>query len=143
MAFVRKMAKLPYTAKQMYQLVDNIDEYAEFLPLCQSSRVISRHDNIVRASLCIAKGGFSRSFTTENYMTPYSLIDIRLVDGPFKKLEGFWHFQDKPQGQCIIRLELEYEFSTPLVGTFFAPLFHQVAHSLVGSFKIRSNEVYG
>ena len=143
MAFVRKMAQLPYTAEQMYLLVDDIEKYSDFLPLCRSSKVISRTEKIVCASLCIAKGGFSRSFTTENHMTPFSLIDIQLVDGPFKKLEGFWHFEPKPHDHCRIKLELEYDFSTALIGTFFAPLFHQVAHSLVSSFKTRAKQVYG
>ena len=71
------------------------------------------------------------------------MIEMRLVDGPFKNLEGFWQFQALSEKRCKISLDLEFEFSSKLLGMMFGPLFHQVASTLVDSFSKRAKTVYG
>ncbi len=142
MAIIKKTATVPYSQEQMYRLVDDIDRYSEFVPWCKTSKVYKRTDDEVRASLTFAKGAVQKSFTTSNLVQPHKMIEIRLVNGPFKSLEGFWQFETAASG-CVVTLYLEFEFSSGFLASIFSPLFHQVANRLVDCFCTRAKKIYG
>lgn len=146
MPVIKKQAMLPYSAAQMYALVDDIPAYPEFLPWCREAKEHSRSADEVRATLTLAASGMQRSFTTINRLRPGQMIELRLLDGPFKQLEGFWRFQELEASaatRCMVTLDLEYEFSSKLLGFTFGPLFKQMANSLVGCFCERAHALYG
>ncbi len=143
MAVINKSALVPYTPKQMFVLVDDVEAYAEFLPWCSNSTVLIRTDSEVTASLEISHSGFQKAFTTRNVYQADSRINMYLVEGPFKKLEGVWQFQALGDQGCKIMLDLEFEFSNRLLGMTFGPLFGQIAGSLVDAFTQRANTIYG
>lgn len=143
MAIIQRSAQVPYSAAQMYQLVDAIENYPQFLPWCKDSKVLSRTADEVRATLILSGGGFHKSFTTCNRLQHEKMIEIRLLDGPFKHLEGYWRFQPLlPQG-CQISLDLEFEFAGKILSMAFAPVFHQVANTLVDAFIKQAAILYG
>lgn len=143
MPIIKKMATVPYTAEQMYNLVDDVERYPEFVPWCKEGRVFKRTEDEVRASLTFAKGAVQKSFTTKNQMQAHKMIEIRLLNGPFKQLEGFWQFETLADGQSKISLHLEFEFSSGFIAAFFAPLFSSVANRLVDTFCLRAKQLYG
>ena len=126
----------------MFRLVDDVDTYAEFLPWCSGSRVISRTELDVTASLEISHSGFQKAFTTRNVYGEALQINMHLVEGPFKKLEGIWQFQALGDQGCKIMLDLEFEFKSRLIGMSFGPLFGQMAGSLVDAFTQRASAIY-
>ncbi len=133
---------VPYTAAQMFVLVNNVKEYSQFLPYCKSSQILSQTEDELRATLVLAGGGFQKSFSTCNRLQQDKMIEIKLLDGPFRQLEGFWRFETLAQG-CKISLDLEFEFSSKLLALAFGPVFNQVANTLVGAFCKRAEVVYG
>ncbi len=86
MATVKKSALVLYSAAEMYALVDDIEAYPQFLPWCRSTQILSRSEDEVRATIEMVKGGVHKSFTTSNRMQKHKMIDIRLLEGPFKRL---------------------------------------------------------
>lgn len=139
---VKRSKVLPYSPAQMYALVDAIEAYPEFLPWCHKSEIIRRQDDEVHARLEVAAAGFHKSFTTCNRLQKDKMMEIRLIDGPFKHLEGFWRF-DHEDGGCRISLDLEFEFAGRLLDFAFGAIFHQVAASLVEAFATRADQLYG
>jgi ribosome-associated toxin RatA of RatAB toxin-antitoxin module len=128
----------------MYDLVNDVAAYAEFLPWCKSSRVIEQSEQEMLASIEMSRGVLNSTFTTRNRLQPNSVIEISLVDGPFRKLGGFWKFSAlKSENACKISLELEFEFDSRLMSIAANPVFTQIANSLVESFSKRAVEVYG
>lgn len=127
----------------MYKLVNDVASYADFIPWCVSSRIDSCTHDEIRATLAFSRGGLHKAFTTLNRLQPHKMIEIRLVNGPFKHLEGFWRFEEVANGHCRVALDLEFEFSSRLVGMMFGPIFHQIANTLVDSFCSRAEVVYG
>lgn len=140
---ISKSALVTYSASQMFDLVDDIESYAEFLPWCSSSTVISRSDAEVTASLTVSHSGLNKSFTTRNLNQPHSQITMLLVEGPFKKLEGVWRFQQLGEDGCKVSLDLEFEFKSKLVGMTFGPVFGQMAGTMVDAFTQRAAKIYG
>jgi ribosome-associated toxin RatA of RatAB toxin-antitoxin module len=127
----------------MYQLVDDIASYKEFLPWCGDSVEHKRNDSTVEATVTIAKGNINKAFSTKNNLQQNKLIEMHLLDGPFKQLHGFWRFEALRENASKISLELEFEFSNRLVGMAIGPIFNQVANSMVDSFIDRARSKYG
>ncbi|VAW95933.1 Ribosome association toxin RatA [hydrothermal vent metagenome] len=139
---VLKHALVPFSASQMYALVNDIESYADFLPWCDKSIILEQTDTDVKASLNIAYGSINKSFTTLNKLTPETKIEMQLVDGPFKKLHGEWLFTQLGDEGCKINFELEFEFKNKLLSMTMGPVFSQIANTLVDSFSERAQKVY-
>lgn len=127
----------------MFALVDDIDAYPQFLPWCRSARVLARDSDEVRATLELAKGALNKSFTTVNRLQPDKMIEMRLVEGPFRHLEGFWRFDALRDDACRVSLDLDFEFSSRMLGMVAGPVFTQIANTLVDAFCQRAEQVYG
>lgn len=143
MAIINKSAIVPYTPAQMYQLVNDVEKYAEFVPYCTGSHVDSQSEDEIHATLTFSGAGIQKSFTTLNRLQPHKLVEMRLVTGPFKQLEGFWSFEPMDTDLCRVTLNLEFELSAGMLKLVFGPVFNQVALMLVDSFQKRAKQVYG
>ena len=143
MPHISRHAIVPYTPAEMYDLVNDIESYAQFIPWCFSSTIHSNVDNEIQATLCFSRGGLKKCFTTCNRSQPNKMIDVRLVKGPFKRLQGYWRFDQVSETSSKVSLDMEFEFAGRLISFAFGPLFQQVANTLVDYFRKRAIEVYG
>lgn len=143
MTTINKTALVAYSAAQMYALVNDIKSYPDFLPWCRSTNILSQDDDEIRATIEIAHGSLNKSFTTCNRLQRDKMVEMRLEQGPFKRLEGFWRFDILDEQACKISLDLEFEFKNRLVGMAMGPIFSQIANSMVDAFSKRAVVVYG
>ncbi len=143
MAHINRSALVPYSPEQMYRLVDEIPLYPLFLPWCRTAVEHERDVDQVKASIEIAKGAVNKKFTTLNRLQKNKTIEMRLIDGPFKHLHGFWRFDELQPGACKVSLDLDFEFSSKILSLAVGPVFNQVANTLVDSFVERARKVYG
>ena len=142
MTTVKKSRQVNFSCEQMYNLVNDVESYAEFLPYFSKSEVHHRDEDEVRATLVIAAAGMSKSFTTYNRLQANKMIEIRLVEGPFSHLEGFWRFDELPEG-CQISFDLEFDFAGRMFSMFLGPVFEQVTDMMVDSFCDRAKALHG
>ncbi len=144
MSHIKRSALVHYSPTEMYQLVNDVAAYSSFLPWCRSSAVKSESDTEMVASVEIAKGVLNKTFTTHNRLSKDFRIELELLDGPFKKLSGYWQFDPlKTENACRVNLELDFEFDNALMSIAAKPIFTQIANSLVDSFCKRAVQVYG
>lgn len=143
MTTIKRNALVPYTQRQMFELVNNIEEYPRFLPWCRESHIVSRTEEEVEATLDITWSGIHKNFTTRNRLHPFEQIELTLVKGPFKHLGGKWTFTALGEHGCKVEMELEFEFGAGLMDRMFHPIFNHIANSLVEAFCKRAVEVYG
>ncbi len=143
MTVINRSALVPFSASEMFKLVDDIESYADFLPWCKSTTIIGRADDNseVTGSIEIAKAGINKKFTTRNINTE-NQIEMNLVDGPFKHLHGYWRFTPLDDHACKISLDIEFDFSNKLLSMTLGPVFSQICNSLVNAYVSRANEVY-
>ena len=142
MAVVKKSALVMYSARQMFDLVNDVESYPEFLPWCSSTTLLSRTEDQVCAELEVSRMGIHQRFSTCNKMVPGECMDIELVEGPFKHLHGGWKFKALREDASKVELELDFDFSGRLINAAFGAVFHQVANTLVDAFCKRAEEVY-
>jgi ribosome-associated toxin RatA of RatAB toxin-antitoxin module len=144
MSHIQRSALVHYSPAEMYQLVNNVADYASFLPWCRSSVVKSESESEMTASIEIAKGVLNKTFTTHNQLKKDCSIELELVDGPFKKLSGHWKFDKlKTENACKVSLDLDFEFDSAMMSLAAKPIFTNIANSLVESFCKHAVEVYG
>lgn len=144
MTTIHREAIVSYSPGQMFELVDDIPAYSQFLPWCVSSRELMRDADQVEACIELSKGAVRKSFTTRNRIQKNKMIEMRLLEGPFRHLEGFWRFDSLQDGAaCKISLDMDFEFSNRLVSLALGPVFTTITNSLVGAFVTRAKTVYG
>lgn len=143
MKIIKREALLPYSAQQMFDLVDDIEKYPEFLPNCAGAKELERSEDAVIASLAVSKGGFEKEFTTRNLNTPYKSIEMELIEGPFKHLSGYWTFSRLDEHACKVELVVSFEFTNRLASIAFSNIFSHLAESFVDAFSARAKTVYG
>jgi ribosome-associated toxin RatA of RatAB toxin-antitoxin module len=143
MTIIKRSSLVSYSARQMFELVNNIEDYPRFLPWCSASHIIRRTDSEVEATIDVTWKGIGKSLTTCNYLHPYDHMEIKLVEGPFHHLEGRWMFIELNDQACKVCLDLEFEFTGSIIDMVFQPIFNHIANSLVDAFCKRAVEVYG
>ena len=141
MSSFHKQVTVP--AEQMYDLVNDINAYSTFIPLCTSSEVHEELDHKLRATIKIAKGKIGFGFTTVNTMEKGRSIAMNLENGPFKTLKGIWQFTPLGKDECIISLHFDFDFSNKLLGVALGGLFKQLCDSMVESFRKQAVIRYG
>lgn len=142
MAFVEKTVLVPHSAEQMFNLVDRVEEYPEFLPWCGGASVTELEGTTVHATLHIDYHHIKQHFTTENRRTPPHEIAMTLQNGPFRHLDGGWRFVPLGESACKIEFRLHYEFSSKLLEKLVGPVFHYIASTFMDAFIHRAEEVY-
>lgn len=140
--YIHKSVVTNYTASQMYSLVTDVLSYPQFLPWCRGAKLVTLSAIEARATIEIAYHGLERSFTTRNKMQPDQWVNMYLINGPFRKLEGNWKFQPLDAQRCKVVLDLEYEFSNWTLGMLVNPIFHPLANNLVDAFHTRAQAIY-
>jgi ribosome-associated toxin RatA of RatAB toxin-antitoxin module len=138
---ISRSAIVEHSAAEMYALVDDIAEYPRFLPWCLEARV-EHADGGKRATLTAGLRGIRQSFTTQNENLPGAAIDMRLVEGPFRRFGAQWRFVPLSPRACRIEFSLQYEFSSRTLGRLLAPLFDGMADTMVDAFVRRAAQVY-
>ncbi len=143
MTHIQRSALLPYPASRLYDLVNRVEHYPEFLPWCSKAEILGESEIEMCAELTVSKAGFSQAFTTRNTLIPNERIALHLVNGPFSDLQGVWEFKELGDAACKITLDLKFDYSGPLVKATLGPLFNQAANTLVDAFCQRAKELYG
>ncbi|HKW38054.1 MAG TPA: type II toxin-antitoxin system RatA family toxin [Burkholderiales bacterium] len=143
MSSVGRSALVSHSAHQMFALVSEIESYPEFLPWCDRARVSERGPGRTVATLRINFRGLTEEFTTENLDRGKERIDMKLVSGPFRSLEGSWRFTPLSDWACKVELSLRYEFASALLEKVIGAVFDEIANSLVDAFARRADRRFG
>ncbi|MBU1329708.1 MAG: type II toxin-antitoxin system RatA family toxin [Gammaproteobacteria bacterium] len=140
---IQRSALLPYPAQALFDLVNDVARYPEFLPWCSASEVLAVDEHMMRAALAVSKAGLSQRFVTRNTLVPGQSIELNLEEGPFTQLHGQWVFKPLGEKACKISLDLTFDYAGPLVRATLGPLFNQAANTLVDAFCQRAKQLYG
>lgn len=143
MRTVQRSALVPYSAAQMFALVDDVESYPDFLPWCKSAEVHSRGEDTLEASIEMQRGKISKKFRTRNANDPPRRIDIALVDGPFRHLQGRWVFEQLNDAGSKVELNLSFEFASSTIDVVLGRFFENTCNSLIEAFSRRADELYG
>tara|TARA_Y100000022_G_C13000677_1_gene262130 strand:+ start:45 stop:479 length:435 start_codon:yes stop_codon:yes gene_type:complete len=143
MVSIKKSALVLYSREEMFNLVDSVEDYPDFLPWCGGTEVIKKTNKITKASIKINYRGVKQTFTTENNKNAPEKMIIKLINGPFKKLSGEWRFIELDKDACRIELELHYQFSNIILEKLISPVFNIIANTFIDNFVEEANRRNG
>lgn len=144
MNYINKFEEINVDVTLIFNLINNVENYHRFLPWCSGSKILSNIDNIMLAEIEISKNLINWKFKTENNYIKNKIIELKLNDGPFSHLQGYWKFQSLNEHNTSVQLYLEYEFDNKLVELSIKPIFSTIMSSILDSFiseafRLKSN----
>ena len=140
MITIKKSAFVFHSREKMFNLVDQVEDYPNFLPWCGKAEVIVRTKKITEAKILINYHSIKQSFTTRNVKVFPSKMDINLIEGPFKILKGKWSFIEIEKNTCKIEFELQYKFSSYILDKLISPVFNLIANTFIDNFIAKANK---
>ena len=143
MASIKRSALVQYSANQMFDLVNDIEKYPEFMLGCAEAIIISQDDQSIVGKLKLSRAGITQEFTTKNLLRRPNLIDMKLVEGKFKSFSAQWSFDELGDNACKVALSMDFEFDSFFIDTAAEKLLTSSANSLVDSIVVRAKDTYG
>ncbi|MDN6315727.1 MAG: type II toxin-antitoxin system RatA family toxin [Halomonas sp.] len=143
MPTVNRSALVRHTPQQMFELVNDFEQYPQFLPGCRRARLLERDEVHLVGEMTLGRAGVEQTITTRNELYTPERIEMSLVKGPFKQLKGRWLFIPVDDTTCRVSLEMEFEFANRLLSMAFGKIFQQIAGQLVDAFTRRADDLYG
>ncbi|MCV2865709.1 type II toxin-antitoxin system RatA family toxin [Defluviimonas sp. WL0075] len=141
--------KMPYSARQMYDLVADVARYPDFLPWTAAARIRSRTPRpdgaeVMEADLVISFKVFRERFGSRvTLWRDQGRIDTEYLDGPFRFLKSGWTFRDLPEGGAEVDFHVDFEFKNALLQKVIGVVFDEAMRRVVRAFEARAKELYG
>jgi ribosome-associated toxin RatA of RatAB toxin-antitoxin module len=139
---ISRSAIVPYSAEQMYTLVEDVESYPDFLPWCGGAVLHWRDGDVLEGSVEMHRAGVRRWFRTRNTMRQDEAIDMTLVEGPFSHLSGGWQFHALGTAGCKVSLDMEFKIRSRTTDRLLGRYFEEICNSLVDAFVKRAADVY-
>lgn len=143
MVQIERSALVLHSAEKMYDLVNSVADYADFLPGVVKTHIIDSSASQMRASMTLKRAGVSTEFITCNELVRPESIMMNLESGPFKSLKGIWRFQSLGEMGCKVSLDLTFEPENKLVGGLAATMMSHIGGQLVDDFCKQATKLYG
>lgn len=137
---------LEYTAKQLYNLVLDVEKYNEFVPWCKKCKIISQNSEEIVADLYVKSGFISQNYRSSikhDKLGDGYFIDVRQISGPFKYLHTSWNFKKVDKQSTEVNFIIEFEFASEIITALSGPVFNSTSHKMIGAFEKRAKEIYG
>lgn len=139
---LERSALVHYSAQQMFDVVNDIEAYPQYMDGCVGAKILQRGDDWLEARLELSKAGVSQTFVTRNHLQAPTLMTLSLVDGPFRSLEGAWRFIPLAEDACKVSFSLSFELQNRLLGMAVGKLFESVTNKQVDALCARAKQIY-
>lgn len=140
---IRRSALVKYSPAQMFDLVNDVEAYPKRFGWCEAAEVTKRDDDVLEARLDLRFAGLRQSFTTRNTVDPPRQLQMHLVEGPFRSLEGVWDFVALGDSGCKVAFALDFDYAGRFGGGALKLGFQGLASRMVDDFCAEAGRVYG
>ncbi|MFA0811001.1 type II toxin-antitoxin system RatA family toxin [Microbulbifer epialgicus] len=143
MTEIERSALVMYSAEQMFDLVNDVASYPQFLPGCRGAEVLYSDAQTLEARLELSRAGVRQSFVTRNQLVRPQSMTLTLVNGPFEKFTGQWHFTPLAENACKVTFALSFSLKSRLIAAAVGKLFSDLANQMVAVMCERAEKIYG
>lgn len=142
MAIIQRSALLPYSSAQIFELINDVAAYPDYMDGCVGATIISQTESVMEARLDLEKAGLKYHFTTCNNLYPPHKMVMNLVDGPFTHFKGEWQLKPLSEEACKVSLVLDFALKTRGLGGAVKKLFDPMANNLVDAIVKRAHQLH-
>ena len=131
---IHKEEDINIDIETIFNLINDIKSYPNYLPWCTKSEVKEESDDIIIGKIFISKSFINWNFSTKNTIKKNESISLELVDGPFESLTGKWLFSPINQFNTRVSLDIDYKFKSSIIELSIEPIFSSIMNSILDSF---------
>lgn len=147
MAKINRSALLPYPCQQVYELINDVKAYPQYMNGCLGVEIYQQSIGddgfeFMEARLDLSKGGFKHSLTTRNRLVPPHKVEMNLVDGPVENFTGLWEVLPLSDSACKVSLSLNFSLTSRMLGAAARVMFEPLADDLVDSLVKRAHSLH-
>ena len=146
MPSLKKVKILPHSAKEIYDLVIDIEKYPEFLPWCRQAKINQIISNeVLEADLLIKFKSFFEKYTsnvTHGKENDQYFVKVKATKGPFKKLINDWQLTDLEDGKCEVKFFIDFEFNSIILQKLIGSIFKKATEKMMNAFEERAKKIY-
>ena len=139
---INRSALMPFKQKDIFNLVNDVEAYPDFLPWCSSAKILEKSPDHVLAKLTLKRVGVSYDLVTRNHLSPFNFIDIEFVEGPLQSLNGRWAFTGLGDLGCKVEMSLSFELKKQLIDKAMGSILENAAENMVRLFSSRAESVF-
>jgi coenzyme Q-binding protein COQ10 len=146
----RTTRRVPFTPRQMFDLVADVERYPQFLPLWEALTVTSRQREgeveIVTADMTAGYKAIRETFRSrvrlDRVRCEVAAVGVPGAMGPFGRLDNSWQFRAAPGG-CDVDFSISYELRSTMLQMLVGALFDRAFRRYTEAFEARARQVYG
>ena len=131
---IYKQEDINIDIETIFNLINDIKSYPNYLPWCTKTEVSEESDNSIVGKIFISKSFINWNFSTKNIIKKNKSISLELVDGPFEILTGMWLFSSTDKFNTKVSLEINYQFKSSIIELSIEPIFTSIMNSILKSF---------
>ena len=138
---------LPYTPKQVFDLVADVESYPRFLPWCLRVKKLTKGKKSFLAEMEVGNNFFKETFISKDVLvspttrTP-GKIEVFYKIGPFEYLNNHWIFHNYGMRRCKLVFFINIGMHKGLLGDMFSNVFFLAAEKLTLAFEMRARYLY-
>lgn len=136
--------------QDMFDLVADVEQYPQFLPLCTGLTIRSRNTDAEGREVLIANMSVGYKAIRERFTSKVTLdrenmrILVEYIDGPFSHLENRWTFTAAADGaKTSVGFLIDYEFKRKALGMIMGAMFDRAFRHFAEAFEERADAIYG
>lgn len=145
MPSLNKTKTLPYAAKNIYDLVMDIEKYPEFLPWCKLAKITEViSENNLQADLLVSFKGIFEKYSSDVLHQKIENgfeVNVVAIKGPFKKLINKWKIVESGENGCVVEFFIDFEFNSFLLSKMIGAIFHKASEKMMDAFEARASEL--
>lgn len=145
MSLHKELRLVPFAAKEMFELVKDVQSYQDFLPWVEESTIYNVQHNQFDANLVVGVAAFKQKYSSRVICDQENLtVTSDLIDGPFKYLRNEWLFKDVSEefdSQCEISFSLDFEIDQMILKAILAPFLSDAAKVMIEAFEKRAQDL--
>jgi len=138
-----------HAASDMFDLVADMENYPQFVPLCRDLRIrqrIAEPENVevVVADMTVAYKLVQETFTSRVTLDrPNLQIHVEYLRGPFSRMENRWEFHPVTDHASDVIFFISYEFKSRMLAMLMGAMFEAAFRRFSSAFEKRADQVYG
>tara|TARA_B100000035_G_scaffold302837_1_gene300826 strand:- start:1359 stop:1793 length:435 start_codon:yes stop_codon:yes gene_type:complete len=134
---------LPYSARQLYEIVIDVEAYPDFLPWCISSKIVKKtDDNNFDAELTVGYKSIDEKYISRILAEYEKKIISKAISGPFKFLDSSWYFENIEKTKCKVDFSIEYQFKSFFLDKVMGSLFKKATIKMLDAFEQRAKSLH-
>ena len=132
-----------HNAKDLFDIVLDLEKYPEFIPWCKNMKIYSKNTKEIYADMYVFyKFILPQKFGSHVIFDKKKLfINTIYIEGPLKDLKTNWKFDQINKSKTKLIFSVKFEFKRFIHQKIAETFYPLIENKMIESFKVRADEI--